>query len=180
VRALAISVEPVAPDLSRMRAERPLGDDDPSWVGNFVYGPGNFRGLRVPLPSYVALAGPPTATGLPPHVLRTTWRLRSAYCGFHGTGHGGVVVAVLDDTMARAATLLGWWARTRRLSAEFLRATSPGDVLVFEAWVTDRRGSREVVTAGRALLPGGDEAVLTQGVYWRAHGTAGSARPPDP
>jgi acyl-coenzyme A thioesterase PaaI-like protein len=167
VSALAVAPEPVAPDLSRLRAERPLGADDPSWVGNFVYGPANFRGLRVPLPSYVALEGPPTATGLPPHVLRTSWRLRSPYCGFHGTGHGGVAVAVLDDTMARAATLFGWWAMTRRLSAEFLRAASPGDVLVFEAWVTGRRGSREVLTAGRALLPGGEAAVETEGAYWR-------------
>ncbi|HKY51415.1 MAG TPA: PaaI family thioesterase [Candidatus Limnocylindria bacterium] len=67
--------------------------------------------------------------------------------GYDGTVHGGIVTALLDETMGWAIFHQGIWAVTTRLSVSFRRPVTVGEELRVVGEVTRRR-SRAIETRG--------------------------------
>jgi acyl-coenzyme A thioesterase PaaI-like protein len=53
--------------------------------------------------------------------------------GFPGTVHGGILAALLDETLNRAPVLLGQWVMTARLNLRFRRPAPIGQMLQIRA-----------------------------------------------
>ncbi len=92
--------------------------------------------------------------------------LGRAFEGAPGRAHGGIVAAILDETLGAAAALHGFLAYTVELTVGYLRPTPIGVPVEFRAHLAAREGRRlHVVGQGRR----GDE-VLTEarGIFVRA------------
>lgn len=88
--------------------------------------------------------------------------LGPAFEGPPGRAHGGVVAALIDETMAALMPVLGVMAFTGRLAIDLLAAAPLGVELELRAWLARREGRRlHVSCEGRA-----GEVVFT-----RAEGT---------
>lgn len=69
-----------------------------------------------------------------------TWIPESRFCGWEGVLHGGIVTAVLDETMAYAAMSLVGFCATVEIRVGFRRPVVPGVPIEVSASVTNRRG----------------------------------------
>ena len=78
----------------------------------FVCGPRNRSGLRL---RFEREGG----------VVTTTFRGREEHQGFPGYVHGGVITALLDETMSRVSLLEDRWTMTARMEVRF-RQARPG------------------------------------------------------
>ncbi len=87
-------------------------------------------------------------TGLPRHQ------------GYDGYLHGGVVTALLDETMGWAFFQRGIWGVTARLTVTFRSPVVLGDELLVSGWIARER-SRAIETKGR-LERGRDGVVLAE------------------
>lgn len=87
--------------------------------------------------------------------------LRDEYQGYPGVAHGGVVTALLDETMGRAIIgLRDAFAMTARLETKFLRPVPLGQPLVVRGWITRER-DRWYSTEGEIRLEATDEPLAT-------------------
>jgi len=75
------------------------------------------------------------------------------YEGYPGVVHGGLVAAVFDTIVARAATLSGKRFMTGTLSVRYRRPTPVGVRLAVEAHLGEHHG-RRVMASGRLLADG--------------------------
>ena len=107
----------------------------------YVCGPDNPRGLRV---EFTLDAGSRT--------LRGRFTPRPEHEGWEGIVHGGIVAALLDESMVKLAALLGMPAVSAELSIRFRAPAAAGDDLVVTATVT--RHARRLIEAEATVLRG--------------------------
>jgi uncharacterized protein (TIGR00369 family) len=80
--------------------------------------------------------------------------------GYDGTVHGGIVTALLDETMGWAIFHQGIWGVTARLNVTFRQPVAVGEELLIIGEVVRER-SRSIETHG-AVSRANDGAILTQ------------------
>jgi acyl-coenzyme A thioesterase PaaI-like protein len=85
-----------------------------------------------------------------------TWTPNSAWEGFRGIIHGGVVSTVLDEATSKAVAATGSQALTGELRVRFRRHVASGDVFLIRGWIVKR--NRRLIEAEAALTaPDGTE-----------------------
>ena len=92
-----------------------------------------------------------------PDELRATFNPRPEYRGFSGVLHGGIVAALLDETLAWTAMLLeGTFVVTANLNVKFRNPAPEGAKYTVQGRVSERRGRRLLlagsVHAGEKLI----------------------------
>lgn len=125
----------------------------PDWINdrseyqqNYVHGLRNAHGLQLQF----ELEG---------EVVVTTWSPSEHQVGFPGFVHGGLVSAVLDDTMGRVAALYRRFMVTARLEVRFRSGAELGVPLRVEGWRT-RLLRRALHAEGRITAP--DDRVVAE------------------
>lgn len=73
--------------------------------------------------------------------------LRPAFEGAPGRAHGGMVAAVIDETMGAVLPQAGTPAYTGTLTIRYLAAAPIGEELVFRAWIHRRDGRKLIIHA---------------------------------
>jgi acyl-coenzyme A thioesterase PaaI-like protein len=110
----------------------------------FVCGQDNPHGLRIRFQRHDS--GEMTAT----------WTPSSAWEGFRGIVHGGVVSTVLDEAMSKAVAATGSEALTAELRVRFRRHVTSGDVFLIRGWIV-KRNRRLIETEAALTAPDGTE-----------------------
>ena len=82
------------------------------------------------------------------------------YQGYDGALHGGIVTALLDETMGWAIFHQGIWGVTARITVTFRRPVPLGEELVLSGTVTKDRG-RAIETSG-TLARASDGEILAE------------------
>lgn len=126
-------------------------NDRSEFQQNFVHGLRNRHGLRLQFE-------------LDGDRIFTMWTPDSLHAGFPGFAHGGLVSAVLDDTMGRWAALHRRFLVTARLEVRYRDGAPLHVPLRFEGWAT-RMQRRAMHAQGRALLPDGAVIAEATGTY---------------
>jgi acyl-coenzyme A thioesterase PaaI-like protein len=103
----------------------------------FVCGQDNARGLR--------LEFRPEFDG----GMTANWMPDSAFEGFHGVIHGGVVSTVLDEAMSKAVAATGAKALTAELRVRFRHHVATGEDFRVRGWIVGRH--KRVIDAEAAL-----------------------------
>jgi uncharacterized protein (TIGR00369 family) len=85
---------------------------------------------------------------------RTTFTAGREHSGFDGTVHGGIVTALIDETMGWAIFHEGVWGVTGRLTVAFRRPVPVGEELHVSATVV-KRTRRAIETHGAVALADG-------------------------
>jgi len=85
--------------------------------------------------------------------------------GWEGIIHGGVLCTILDEVMAWALVARDNWGVTARISIDFRKPVTVGQVIRAEGWITESR-RRIQVTAGRIVDAGsGVELATAEATY---------------
>ncbi len=90
----------------------------------------------------------------------TTFTAGREHSGYDGAVHGGIVTALIDETMGWAIFHEGVWGVTGRISVAFRRPVPVGEELRISATVT-KRTHRAIETRG--TVESADGAVLAEG-----------------
>ncbi len=94
----------------------------------------------------------------------TTYTPRSEHQGFPGYLHGGVISALLDETMSRVSLLDGRWTMTARIEVRYRRPIYVDQAIrAFAEKKSERRGVVEAV--GWVALPDGSTAAEATGTF---------------
>ncbi len=75
------------------------------------------------------------------------WTPSTAWEGFQGIIHGGIVSTVLDEAMSKAVAAGAEPALTCHLEVRLRRPVVPGEPMVVRGWVVEKRGRRIQVEA---------------------------------
>lgn len=86
--------------------------------------------------------------------------------GYPGIMHGGLVTALLDETIGRSAFLNNMWVVTAKLELRFRKPVPIGQKITVLGWVTRVRGSL-LEAQGEVRLEDGSVAVEANGLYIR-------------
>ena len=70
---------------------------------------------------------------------RTTWEGGHDYVGWSDKLHGGIIATLLDEVMAWAPSSYDSWAVTAEMSVRYRSPAMPGETLVAEGRVVERR-----------------------------------------
>jgi uncharacterized protein (TIGR00369 family) len=84
--------------------------------------------------------------------------------GYDGVVHGGILTAVLDDSMAHAVMAIGLMPITAEMKVRFRRPIRVGEEILFEGWVT-KSGRRFIETAAVGKGPDGEVRVQAEGKF---------------
>ena len=84
------------------------------------------------------------------------WIPSEKWESFHGTVHGGIITAVLDEAMSKAIIGRGWEALTVELRMRFRGRVCPGDELRVHGWIVEKR-KRRILAEARLTAFGGRE-----------------------
>jgi acyl-coenzyme A thioesterase PaaI-like protein len=103
--------------------------------GCFVCGRENPRGLQIRFS--------PDGVGR----VSALWNTSTAWEGFRGVIHGGIVSTVLDEAMSKAVASSGWPALTCELRVRFRHRVASGECLQLRGWVTEKRKKRILAEA---------------------------------
>jgi uncharacterized protein (TIGR00369 family) len=74
-----------------------------------------------------------------PGTARTRWTVGADYVGWSDKVHGGIIATLLDEVMAWAPSSFDSWAVTAEMTVRYRSAASPGEELVAEGRVVERR-----------------------------------------
>jgi acyl-coenzyme A thioesterase PaaI-like protein len=88
--------------------------------------------------------------------MTATWMPNSAWEGFRGIVHGGVVSTVLDEAMSKAVAATGSEALTAKLRVRFRHRVASGDVFLIRGWIV-KRNRRLIETEAALTAPDGTE-----------------------
>ena len=88
----------------------------------------------------------------------------SEHQGYPGIMHGGILYALLDETIGRAAFLRDMWVVTARMEVRYRRPVPIGSRLRVEGTIVRARG-RALEASGRALLADGTVAAEASGLF---------------
>jgi uncharacterized protein (TIGR00369 family) len=113
----------------------------------FACGPGNARGLKLRFRVDPEALTASTETVLDP-----------CFNGWKGVAHGGIVTALLDETMIYACGGLGWLSVTAEISVRFRKPVPTGESIVVTGFVLESGG--RFYTA-RAEIARNDEVLAT-------------------
>ncbi|WP_449240953.1 PaaI family thioesterase [Desulfoscipio gibsoniae] len=98
---------------------------------------------------------------------RTEFEAREEHQGWTGYMHGGLIAALLDETMA-------WWLwlkdisiMTVEMSTRYSLGVPIKTKLVVESWCEDEKKGRLFMMGGRIVLPGGKVAVKASAKFMR-------------
>jgi uncharacterized protein (TIGR00369 family) len=122
-----------------------------------------------------------------PGTARARWTVGPDYVGWSDKAHGGIIATLLDEVMAWAPSSFDSWAVTAEMTVRYRSPASPGEELVAEGRVVERRRRiyevrGEVRTAegrlvaegsGRYLGASPAEKAELKARYGMAPGTAG-------
>jgi acyl-coenzyme A thioesterase PaaI-like protein len=92
------------------------------------------------------------------------WIPAEGWESFHGTVHGGIVSAVLDEAMSKAVIAREWEALTVDLRVRFRARVTPGEKLQVHGWVVERR-KRRIVAEATLVTGSGAERAHGWGVF---------------
>jgi len=84
--------------------------------------------------------------------------------GYPGIMHGGLVMALLDETIGRSAFLYNMWVVTARIELRFRKPVPIGQKITVVGWVTRVRGHL-LEAQGEIRLEDGSVAVEANGLY---------------
>jgi uncharacterized protein (TIGR00369 family) len=70
---------------------------------------------------------------------RSEWTVGDNHVGWSDKAHGGIVATLLDEVMAWACSSFDAWAVTAEMSIRYRSPASPGELLIAEARVVERR-----------------------------------------
>ena len=70
---------------------------------------------------------------------RTEWLVGDDYVGWSDKAHGGIIATLLDEVMAWAPSSFDSWAVTAEMAVRYRSPAMPGERLVAEGRVTERR-----------------------------------------
>ncbi|HXK02028.1 MAG TPA: PaaI family thioesterase [Verrucomicrobiae bacterium] len=85
-----------------------------------------------------------------------TWTPSSAWEGFRGIVHGGVVSTVLDEAMSKAVAGTGIEALTAELRVRFRHHVAAGEAFLVRGWIVSRN-HRLMKTEAVLVAPDGTE-----------------------
>ncbi len=85
--------------------------------------------------------------------------------GYDNIVHGGIISAVLDDSMAHAVMALNLLPVTTEMHIKYRKPVLVGEEILFEGRV-DRVGRRLVETSAKAIGPEGDIRVEAEGKFF--------------
>lgn len=86
--------------------------------------------------------------------------------GWNAVAHGGVVSAILDETMSWAAmVLLKRLSFTQKMTVEFRHTVAVGATMETESRVLDVRDDREAVVEGILTDAGGQVCAVSEGTF---------------
>ena len=91
---------------------------------------------------------------------RASWTAGSDFVGWSDKVHGGIIATLLDEVMAWAPSSYDSWAVTAEMSIRYRSPAAPGEELVAEGRVVERR-RRIYDVVGE--VRGGDGRVIAQG-----------------
>lgn len=86
--------------------------------------------------------------------------------GYHGLVHGGIIAALLDETLGWSFFGRGIWAVTTRLNLIYRQPVPVGQPVRVSAWLVRDRG-RVLEAAGRIDDLRGDTLVEAEGAFMR-------------
>jgi uncharacterized protein (TIGR00369 family) len=102
---------------------------------------------------------------------RTELEIPRRFEGWEGIIHGGILCTILDEVMAWALVASDNWGVTARMSVEFKKPVTVGQVIRAEGWITESR-RRVQSTAGRIVdAESGAELATAEGTYVAASDT---------
>ena len=103
---------------------------------------------------------------------RTTWVGGDDYVGWSDKLHGGIIATLLDEVMAWAPSSFDSWAVTAEMNVRYRSPAMPGETLVAEGRVVERRRRIYRVTGE---VRGADGRIVAEG-SGRYLGAAPSAK----
>ncbi|HEX2766887.1 MAG TPA: PaaI family thioesterase [Candidatus Limnocylindria bacterium] len=77
---------------------------------------------------------------------RTRWTVGDDFVGWSDKLHGGIIATLLDEVMAWAPSSFDSWAVTAEMSVRYRSPATPGEELVAEGRVVERRRRIYAVT----------------------------------
>ena len=102
-------------------------------------------------------------------VARTKWLPGRRHEGYKDIIHGGLLAAVLDEVMIKAALAKDIRCVTASMEVKYKTPAEVGDELLFEGRVTEQKG-RIILAAGWARNSKGDVIAQATGKYMTAPG----------
>ncbi len=97
-------------------------------------------------------------------VARTKWLPDSKHEGYKGIVHGGLLAAVLDEVMIKAALAKDIRCVTASMEVKYKAPAEVGDELLFEGRITEQRG-RIILTVGTVQNSHGKVVAEATGKY---------------
>jgi acyl-coenzyme A thioesterase PaaI-like protein len=102
-------------------------------------------------------------------VARTKWLPSGRHEGYKGIVHGGLLAAVLDEVMIKAALAKDIRCVTASMEVKYKAPAEVGDELSFEGRITEQKG-RIILTVGTARNSGGKLVAEATGKYMTVPG----------
>jgi uncharacterized protein (TIGR00369 family) len=91
---------------------------------------------------------------------RAAWTVGEHYVGWSDKVHGGIIATLLDEVMAWAPSSFDSWAVTAEMTIRYRSPASPGEELVAEGRVVERR--RRIYEV-RGEVRGADGRLVAEG-----------------
>jgi acyl-coenzyme A thioesterase PaaI-like protein len=99
-------------------------------------------------------------------MVRTEFLADARHQGYPGLVHGGILYAVLDETIGRAAYLVDSWVMTGRMQVRYRQMAPIGERIICRSWIVRDRG-RAMELAGEARLEDGTLLAEGSGLFLR-------------
>jgi acyl-coenzyme A thioesterase PaaI-like protein len=92
-------------------------------------------------------------------ICRTEFTAGEEHQGWNGYMHGGLIAALLDETMAWWLWFKGISVMTAEMTTRYSLGVPVKTKITVESWCEEEKRNRLFLMAGRIVLPGGKTAV---------------------